>query len=214
MSNRSTLQSEVNTNFADNTSGAITPALLRSTLLDMINSMPTLVDGDSFATAAKTFALAPIFSALTGFLQGNGSSALTAVSTADAQQALSIGELSFPTTGVNLNATSDTPVAITLPAGFTRYHIVDVKVSNASISLTTAQIGLYTAASQGGVNIVAQTTTGIPNNTNATNLNSYSATVVDSGTRAYNNATLYINVGTPQGAAASADITIVIKPLP
>ena len=41
-----------------------------------------------------------------------------------------------------------------------------------------------------------------------------SATIVDSGTRSYNDANLYLNVGTVQGAAATADFTLIITPLP
>src|SRR6516225_8603814 len=37
---KSVLTTEINTNFADNTTGAITPAILRNTTIDMINSCP------------------------------------------------------------------------------------------------------------------------------------------------------------------------------
>jgi hypothetical protein len=210
---RAQLQSEANTNLADNTTGSITPAILRNMILDVLANLPTLLDADTFA-AVKTFTVPPVLTGLSGVLRGNGSSAITALTNAALAALVPQGKIAITETAVNVNATGDTMFAISLPSGFTRYKVSELHVSNASLSLTTAQIGLYTGTLQGGVNIVAQTLTGITQTATDTNLNAYSATIVDSGTRSYNDANLYLNVGTAQGAAATADFTLIITPLP
>ena len=210
--NRAALQAEVNTNLPDNTTGAITPALLRNTLNDILTNVTTLLDADTIS-GVKTM-VPPAFSGLTGVLYGNGSSSISVLTTPQLNALVTPSRLTFTAASVNLNALADTTIAITLPTGFTRYTVSELHISNASVSLTTAAVSLYTAASKGGVNIVAQTTTGITSNTNATNLNTFSATIVNSGTTAYNNATLYFNVGIVQGAPATADVTLIITPLP
>jgi hypothetical protein len=210
---RAQLQSEANTNLADNTTGAITPAILRNMILDVLANLSTLLDADTFA-AVKTFAVPPVLTGLSGILKGNGSNAVTALTNAQLAALVPQAKLIITAAAVNLNATGDTVFAISLPSGFTRYKVSELHVSNASLSLTTAQIGLYTGTLQGGVNIVAQTLTGITQTATDTNLNAYSATIVDAGTRSYNDANLYLNVGTVQGAPATADFTLIITPLP
>jgi len=49
---KAALTTEINTNWADNTTGAITPSVLRSTVLDIINSYYDLNGGTSLACAA------------------------------------------------------------------------------------------------------------------------------------------------------------------
>src|SRR5882672_10237538 len=54
---------------------------------------------------------------------------------------------------VNMNSVADTPVTITLPAGFTRYRVRTIHIWNASVDLSTAtqvQVGLFTATGGGG----------------------------------------------------------------
>lgn len=211
--NRAALLTEVGTNLPDNTSGAITPALMRQTLTDMINNMATLLDPQTFA-AVMTFSTAPILTGLTGVLQGNGSGQVTALTAAQVKALTAGASIPFTATGVNLNSVADTVIPITLPSGFTRYKVSALHVSNASISLTTVQIALYTAAAAGGFNIVAPTTTGITQTTTDVNLNSYSATIIDAGTISFNDANLYFRVAVPQGAPATGDVTLVITPLP
>jgi hypothetical protein len=52
---KSALTTEVNTNLPDNTTGAITPALLRTTLIDMLSSWIGLVDPANPATGQITY---------------------------------------------------------------------------------------------------------------------------------------------------------------
>ena len=117
-----------------------------------------------------------------------------------------------PVRSVNLNSTGDTNVVIPLPAGFTRYAVVSVRVVNASVSLTAAKIGIYTAASQGGVALLAQTALSGITSASA-NVANDMATLTPIATAYLTNSSIYLNVGTAQGSAATADISIQIIPL-
>lgn len=171
LSTKSTITSEINTNLADNTSGNITPALLRSVVQDIV---------DSYAdwTAA--------------------------------------GILAFPITGVNFNSSNnDNSIAITLPTGRTRYQVLDCIISNASHTLVTATAGLFTAASGGGVAIVtAASAISVSATTDATNNNSQAMTINNAGTETYTATTLFFRTAAAEGAAATGDVTVRIKPLP
>lgn len=211
--NRATLQAEANANLPDNTSGAITPALVRQMILDMLSNMPTLLDAQTLA-AAQTFSVAPVMTSLNGLLQGNGAGAITALTSAQLKALISGASIAFTANAVNLNALADTVIPITLPTGFTRYKVEALHVSNASAPLTTAQVALYSAASKGGVNIIAATVTGITSSATDTNNNLFSATIINSDTISYNDVNLYFNVAVAEGAAATADVTLIITPLP
>jgi hypothetical protein len=211
--NRAALLAEVLTNLPDNIVGEITPALVRATLNDILNNIWTLQDAQT-AAALATLSTPPVLTGLTGVLYGNGSSPVTVATQAQVAGLIGAGSYVIAATGINFNLTGDTTFPVALPAGFTRYLVREVRISNASISLTTAQFGVYTGTLQGGVNIVAQTLTGITNNTAGTNLNAFSATVIDTGTRFYTSPTLYLNIGVAQGATATADASILITPLP
>jgi len=101
--------------------------------------------------------------------------------------------------GVNVNATGDTVLPI-LNTG--SYSVSNVIFTNASVSLSSAAAGLFTAPSAGGTGIVA----------NAALSALTSATVVSqrtvASTAAQTGQNLYINVGTAQGAAATMDVFV------
>lgn len=59
---RSALTTEQTTNFADNTTGAITPVILRTTVQDMIDSTGTLLDSNAWAGSAYSFTGSVAFS--------------------------------------------------------------------------------------------------------------------------------------------------------
>ena len=101
--------------------------------------------------------------------------------------------------GVNLNATGDT-VLPTLCTG--SYSVSNIILTNASTSLTTASIGVFTGPSASGTTIRANATSTA--NTGATVV-AQLATVV---TTAVTSPNLYLNVATAQGAAATADIFV------
>jgi hypothetical protein len=110
--------------------------------------------------------------------------------------------------GANMNVTTDQ--AITLPdiADFPggAYIVEYIVVTNASLSLTTAAGGVYTAASKGGSAIVAagQVYSAL---TAATKF--IKATLAGTAlTDRLTGATLYFSLTTGQGAAATADIYV------
>lgn len=99
-------------------------------------------------------------------------------------------------------ATTDN--AITMEA--TRYRIDKVIVENASISLTTATAGVFTAAGGGGTTIAAdQALSALTASTKYDDLTLQAVT----GTDVFTSGTLYYRIGTPQGAAATANVWIV-----
>jgi hypothetical protein len=101
--------------------------------------------------------------------------------------------------GVNLNAAGDTVLPI---INTDRYGVSNVIFTNASVSLTTALAGVFTAPSAGGTGIVA----------NAALSAMTSASVVSqrtvASTAAFSGQNLYVNVGTVQGAAATMDVFV------
>ena len=101
--------------------------------------------------------------------------------------------------GVNVNAGGDTVLPINNTSS---YSVSNVVFTNASVSLTTALAGVFTAPSAGGTAIVA----------NAALSAMTSASVVSqrtvATTAAQTSQNLYVNVGTPQGAAATMDVFV------
>jgi hypothetical protein len=138
--------------------------------------------------------------------------------------------MQFPTTGwggtapgrielgrllaANFNSTADQSIPVTFPSG--TYMVTDIVISNPSISLDTAAGGFYSAASKGGVAIVAnsQAYSSLTNSTANTTGNAIAATIATAGlTTMFTTHTLYFSLTTAQGAAATADIRIYGRPL-
>jgi hypothetical protein len=98
--------------------------------------------------------------------------------------------------GVNANATGDTVLPI---INSSSYSVANVVFTNASISLTTAEAGVFTAPKAAGTAIVA----------NAALSGLSAASVVSqrtvASTAAQTGQNLYINVAVAQGAAATFD---------
>jgi len=102
--------------------------------------------------------------------------------------------------GVNVNATGDQAVIQLINT--TTFSVYTVVFVNASISLTTAAAGLFTAPGAGGTAIVANAA-----------LSGLTGPTVRSDRTVASTATstvdyLYLNVGTAQGAAATMDVYI------
>ena len=101
--------------------------------------------------------------------------------------------------GVNVNATGDTVIPIITA---TTYSVANVIMTNASISLSAALAGVFTAPAAGGTAIVA----------NAALSGLTGPTIVSqrtiASTVAQTSQTLYVNVGTAQGAAATVDVYV------
>jgi hypothetical protein len=112
--------------------------------------------------------------------------------------------------GASFDTTTDQPLII--PPAITAFQLTGLLVCNASISLSAAIGGFYTAALKGGSQIVAPTQvysslTG-PNLLLKTTLTSFAQTARFSASLLTNN-TIYFALTTPQGVAAFADIYAV-----
>lgn len=119
---------------------------------------------------------------------------------------------------VNFNAgATDTVIPVTMPAGFTRFLLSAIRISGASGTLTTSTFGLYTAAAAGGIALItAGTACTVSNGTDGTTANTQTVAAAD-GTRSHqaiNVPNIYFRIATPQGSAATADVTVVLVALP
>jgi hypothetical protein len=101
--------------------------------------------------------------------------------------------------GVNLNAVADT-IAPILGAG--NVSVQSIIVANASISLTTAQLAVYTGAGATGTAVKSAYALSGNNSTTAVVVTAATSTNSIAGSP------LYIRCTTAQGAAATADVFI------
>jgi hypothetical protein len=101
--------------------------------------------------------------------------------------------------GVNLNAVADT-IAPILVAG--NVSVQSIIVANASISLTTAQLAVYTGAGATGTAVKSAYALSGNNSTTAVVVTAATSTNSIAGSP------LYIRCTTAQGAAATADVFI------
>jgi hypothetical protein len=116
--NRAALLAEVDSNWADNTSGNITPAISRSLLSDILNNVWTLQDAQTVSGSPITFV--SIALGLSGILYGNGASSVSALSpgqipgsaTNDSATAGNVGEY-ITATGTAVSLTTATVTNIT-----------------------------------------------------------------------------------------------------
>ena len=103
-------------------------------------------------------------------------------------------------TGVNVNATGD---QATLPIiNSSNYSVSNVVFTNASVSLSSAAAGLFTAPSAAGTGIVANAALSALTGSTVVS----QRTVASTATQSAQN--LYINVGTAQGATATMDVYV------
>jgi hypothetical protein len=102
-------------------------------------------------------------------------------------------------TGVNVNATGDTVLPIINTTG---YSVSNVVFTNASISLSSAAAGLFTAPSAGGTGIVANAALSALTGPTIVSQRTVASTALQAGQN------LYVNVGTAQGAAATMDVYV------
>lgn len=122
--------------------------------------------------------------------------------------------------GVNMNVTTDQAIPISVPTA--SYTISAIEVSAPSVSLTTAAGGVYSAASKGGVAIVAAGQAYSALTTNAANAtgNTLFLTISAAGlttrfngpTQATPISTIYLSLTTGQGAAATANVRVFCRP--
>ena len=101
--------------------------------------------------------------------------------------------------GVNVNATGDTVLPI---INSTTYSVSNVVMTNASVSLTTAAAGVFTAPAAGGTAIVSNAALSALTSSTVVSQRTVASTAAQSGQN------LYVNVGTAQGAAATVDVYV------
>ena len=102
----------------------------------------------------------------------------------------------------NFNSTSDQLFTMTINS---KFRVTKITVENASVSLTTAEGGIYTAAGKSGTIIVAATQTyTTAGATTAQDLTLANPNTVLPG--APTNTLLYFSLTTAQGVTATADI--------
>jgi hypothetical protein len=101
--------------------------------------------------------------------------------------------------GVNVNATGDTVLPV---INTTSYGVSNVIFTNASVSLTTAAAGLFTAPAAGGTGIVANAALSAMTSSTVVSQRTVASTALQTG------GNLYLNVGTAQGAAATMDVYV------
>jgi hypothetical protein len=109
--------------------------------------------------------------------------------------------------GANMNSTADQQITmLDNPSKFVLRRIV---VTNASISLTTAVGGVYTAASKGGTAVVAAAQAYSSLTTSALFLDLTLSTTSSASTTVKSSIpNLYLSLTTAQGAAATADVYV------
>lgn len=103
---------------------------------------------------------------------------------------------------VNLNSAA-TDNAVTVESS--KYRVDKIVVANASVNMTTATLGVFTAAGGGGVTVAAdQPLSALTASTKFADLTLGGSVTADVVTAA----TLYVRVGTAQGVAATGDVFI------
>jgi len=115
--------------------------------------------------------------------------------------------------GISANLIADTPLAIPLPPGMTRYRVTRVSLLAPSIPLTAAQAAVYSAASGGGVAICSpQALSGLTASTPATAGNAIDLTLALAAATFFTATTLFFRITTGQGSAATVDVILHIQP--
>lgn len=147
---------------------------------------------------------------------GGGTNATTL---AGAQANFEMPKVITSATSVNFNSVADTALAFTMPSGYTRVSLDYITISNASHTLTTAQFGVFGTtggsapaliASATGITVSA-TSDATANNTQATNgIPTISAIAASLATPN----TIYFRVTNAEGAAATGDVTAVLRCMP
>lgn len=121
---------------------------------------------------------------------------------------LGMSQLLFTKAGANMNVATDQQLDKVWD--FNDYLIERIRVVNASISLTTAVGGFYTAAAKAGIAVVAagQAYAALTGPTLGLDL-----TVAPAGLDVLTADALFLALTTPQGAAATADVYVFGVPL-
>lgn len=109
---------------------------------------------------------------------------------------------------VNFNLVGDTAITIPIIPGFSRYRFQTVIISHSSGALTTSAFGVYGGAGGTGIAFVSPTSCTIDNGLEGNNNNMQIVIPVFNATASFDFTTMYFRVTTPQGVAATADVSL------
>lgn len=122
-----------------------------------------------------------------------------------------LASVKYTLRGVNFNTTNtDNTILLNIPTGAKNYIFDGIWITNANHTLVTATVGVFSGAGGTGTTIAADQAITVTNGTANTALNTQALTLSPAATIAFNYTTLYIRIGTAEGAAATADVTIVL----
>lgn len=181
------------------------------------------VNAKGLATAIANVTVTPAVGSITGLGTGvatalgnatNASGGLLAYGSNVGLHA-GISEAAFRVSQLNLNATGDTAVTITMPQGATRWVLFAVRLSNSTGNLPngTGTLGLYTGAGRTGTTLVTQQLLNgvITSQSDGTAGNAGTTSTAVGATQSFTASTVYLNVQTAQGATAAVDVAIVLR---
>jgi len=124
-----------------------------------------------------------------------------------------MGQLQSCARSINFNsANTDNAISLLLPAGSSNFYFWRILLANASASITTATIGVYSATGAGGTTLVAQTAITVSTGAASTS-NNLQQLYGGSTTESFNFSTIYARVINAQGSAATADVCVLYSPL-
>lgn len=109
-------------------------------------------------------------------------------------------------------ASTDNPIALALPTGFTEYQVNNCILSNASANLTGATVALYTAAAAGGTALITASTVVTVSTSGSTNNNMQIFNVNNQSTQSWNVTPLYFRTGLVT-ATGTGTVTLFVRPI-
>ena len=147
---------------------------------------------------------------------GATAAVVTDMTVAQSQVMFKQGLLSFPLRGINFNPSvaTDNSLAISVPTA--RYLLDKLVITNASQTLTTAVVGLYTAVGAGGIPLALSQSVNVSSSLTDTFGNMAALTFTASTSivnTAFNDASLQFRIVTAEGAAATADVILYVRPM-
>lgn len=223
--------------FKDGASALGTYFALNTNTLSLYTSNGSGGSNAVMSVTANTASPTIAFPTLTGIMVANGASAATATAPgtgvltalgnatnasggmltfgSNVSVHAGISEAAFRVAGLNLNATGDTAVTITMPLGATRWVLFAVRVSNSTGNLPngTGTLGLYTGAGRTGTTLVTQQVLNavVTSQSDGTAGNAGTTSTAVGTTQSFTATTVYFNVQTAQGATAAVDVAVVLR---
>lgn len=114
---------------------------------------------------------------------------------------------------INFNVAGDKPITLTLPAGTIGWRAALGMVYGTAGSFSTAQAGIYSVAFQQGKTLLGQTALSGITATGINTAGAVTTAITPNQTAIWNYTTIYLNVGTPQGAASQGNFYLYGYPV-